>query len=48
MNFLREKPVVAISAAIGAGFLAVRNPRYLGAAVRSFLEGREPPGRKRR
>jgi len=48
MNFLREKPVVTISAAIGAGFLAVRNPRYLGAAVRSFLEGREPSARKRR
>jgi hypothetical protein len=48
MNFLREKPVMTISAAIGAGFLAVRNPRYLGAAARSFLEGREPPPRRRR
>ena len=45
LRFVREKPVVAISAALGAGFLAVRNPRYLGAAVRAFFEGREIPRR---
>ncbi len=45
MSFFRDKPVVAISAALGAGFLAVRNPRYLGEVIRSFVEGREPPKR---
>jgi hypothetical protein len=47
MAFLREKPVVAVSTALAAGFMAVRNPGYLGAAIRSFLEGREPPKRGR-
>ncbi len=42
-NFVRQKPVVAITTAVAAGFLAVRNPRYLGAAVRAFMEGREAP-----
>ena len=42
-DFVKEKPVVAIAAALAAGFLAVRNPGYLGAAVRSFLEGEPPP-----
>jgi hypothetical protein len=45
IRFVREKPVVAISAALGAGFLAVRNPLYLGAALRAFFEGRELPRR---
>ena len=45
VRLVREKPVVAISTALGAGFLAVRNPRYLGAAVRAFLEGRPTPRR---
>ena len=36
--FVREKPVVAASAAIGAGLMAVRNPKYLGEALRAFLE----------
>jgi len=44
-DFVKEKPVVAIAAALAAGFLAVRNPGYLGAAVRSFLEGEPPPRR---
>lgn len=39
----QEKPVIAIAAALGAGFLIIRNPRYLGAAVRAFVEGRETP-----
>lgn len=42
-DFVKEKPVVAIAAALAAGFLAVRNPGYLGAAVRSFIEGEQPP-----
>lgn len=45
LNFVKEKPVTAVAAALAAGFLAIRNPRYLGVAVRSFLEGREPPKR---
>jgi hypothetical protein len=45
IRFVREKPVVAISAALGAGFLAIRNPLYLGAALRAFIEGRETPRR---
>ncbi|MBS0409623.1 MAG: hypothetical protein JSR86_06890 [Proteobacteria bacterium] len=44
-EFVKEKPVVAIAAALAAGFLAVRNPGYLGAALRSFVEGQEPPRR---
>jgi hypothetical protein len=46
-NFLKEQPVTAVMAAIAVGFLAVRNPKYLGVAARSFLEGREPPRRGR-
>jgi chromate transport protein ChrA len=46
-GFVREKPVTSVAAALGAGFLAVANPRYLGAAVRSFVEGRPPPKRRR-
>ncbi len=38
MSFLREKPVLAIAAAVAAGFLAVRNPRYLGGALRAFVD----------
>lgn len=42
-NFLKEKPLTAVAAAIGVGFLAIRNPKYLGVAARAFLEGRQPP-----
>jgi hypothetical protein len=45
VEFIRDKPVVSIAAAIAAGLLAVRNPRYLGRVIRSFVEGREPPKR---
>ncbi len=45
MDFIRDKPVVAIAAAIGVGILAVRNPQYFGAAIRAFVEGRTPPSR---
>ena len=47
MNLLREKPVTTSAAAFGAGYLAIRNPNYLGAALRSFLEGQEPTKRRR-
>ena len=47
-NFIRDNPLAAIGAAIGAGFLAVRNPKYLGSAVRSFFEGGDQPKRRRR
>ena len=33
---VRERPVVIILAAIGAGVLAVRNPAYLASALRAF------------
>ena len=36
--FVSEKPFVAASAAIGAGLMAVRNPKYLGEALRAFLD----------
>ena len=39
--FLRDKPVVAVVGALATGFLAIRNPGYLGAAFRAFVEGRE-------
>jgi hypothetical protein len=37
--------VTAIAAAVAAGLLAVRNPKYLGAMIRAFVEGRETPRR---
>ncbi|HZZ89189.1 MAG TPA: hypothetical protein VFE13_12745 [Caulobacteraceae bacterium] len=48
MDFVRNKPVTALGGAVVAGILAIRNPSYLGAVVRAFLEGREPPRRGRR
>lgn len=45
LGFVREKPVTAVSAAAAAGLLAIINPRYLGSAVRAFVEGRPPPRR---
>lgn len=41
--FVRDKPILAASAAIGAGFMAVRNPSYLGSVIRAFVEGKPPP-----
>jgi hypothetical protein len=43
MAFIRQKPLLSGAAAVGAGLLAVRNPKYLGEVLRSFLEGRPPP-----
>lgn len=45
MDFVRDQPVLAIIGAVGAGLLAVRNPEYLGSAVRAFIEGRPPKSR---
>jgi hypothetical protein len=45
LDFVREKPVVSIISALAAGLLAVRNPEYLGSAIRAFFEGRDPPRR---
>ena len=45
VNFVREKPITALGGAIAAGILAIRNPAYLGAVVRAFVEGREAPRR---
>jgi len=45
VEFVRDKPVTAIAAAIAAGLMAVRNPKYLGAAIRAFVEGRDAPRR---
>ena len=36
--FVRQKPIVAASAAIGAGLMATRNPKYLGEALRAFFD----------
>ena len=44
-QFLQERPVTAVAAAVAAGLLTVRNPEYLGAAIRAFIEGRNPPKR---
>jgi hypothetical protein len=45
-ELVRDKPLVAVTAALGAGFMALRNPTYLGSAIRAFLEGRPPPKRR--
>lgn len=46
VNFFKNTPITAIAAAVATGVLAIRNPKYLGQAVRSFLEG-DTGGRKR-
>ena len=48
MDFIKRKPVTALGGAIAAGILAIRNPSYLGAVVRAFVEGRDPPRRGRK
>jgi len=42
-SYLKDKPIVAVAAAVGIGILAVRNPQYFGAAMRAFMEPRTPP-----
>ncbi len=36
--FIRQRPVTSLSAAIGAGVMAVRNPKYLGELLRAFFD----------
>ena len=45
-DFVREKPVTAIVSAVAAGLMAVRNPKYLGDVLRTFLDGGEGPRRR--
>ena len=47
VEFVKSRPVTAIGGAIAAGILAVRNPKYLGLAIRAFVEGRERSGRRK-
>jgi hypothetical protein len=37
--FVRAKPLVSLTTAIAAGLMSVRDPKYLGAALRAFLDG---------
>jgi hypothetical protein len=46
VDFVTSKPVTSIGAAIAAGILLVRNPRYLGMALSSFFEGPEKKKKK--
>jgi hypothetical protein len=39
LGFVKNKPVLAATAAIGAGVMAARNPKYLGAVLRAFIDG---------
>lgn len=41
LDLLGDKPLAAAVAALAAGFLAIRNPGYLGAVVRAFVDGQE-------
>lgn len=41
--FVKEKPIVTVAAAIGAGLMASRNPKYLGEALRGFIDGGSRP-----
>ncbi len=34
---VRERPAVVLLAAVGAGFLVIRNPQYLATALRAFV-----------
>jgi len=48
VDFVKSKPITAVGGAIAAGILAIRNPGYLGSAIRAFMENREPPRGRRR
>ncbi len=39
LAFLSQRPVVAATTALGGAIIALRNPKYLGAALRAFLDG---------
>jgi hypothetical protein len=47
VEFVKSKPITSVVGAVAAGILAIRNPGYLGSAIRSFVEGREPPSQRR-
>ena len=42
LEFLQQKPVVAATAAVGIGIMAIRNPKYLGSVLRAFLDSQPP------
>jgi hypothetical protein len=44
-EFIKRKPIVAAAAALGGGFLALRNPSLVMGLVMSFLA--PPPSKKR-
>ncbi len=44
LTLVQEKPVMAAVAAAGAGLMAIRNPKYLGEALKAFLD--DKPARK--
>jgi hypothetical protein len=46
VEFVTSKPVTSLGAAIAAGILMVRNPRYLGMALSSFFEPKDPKKKK--
>jgi uncharacterized PurR-regulated membrane protein YhhQ (DUF165 family) len=48
VEFVRARPVTAVAGALAAGLLAVRNPGYLGAVLRSFVEGGPAKNRGKR
>jgi hypothetical protein len=48
VEFVKSKPITSVVGAVAAGILAIRNPGYLGSAIRSFVEGREAPARRDR
>ena len=37
-EFVRDKPLAALAAALAAGFLAIRNPKTLAAIIRELME----------
>ncbi len=41
LDLLGDKPLVGVVAALAAGFMAIRNPGYVGAAIRAFVEGQD-------
>jgi hypothetical protein len=40
LDFVREKPILAIVAAAAAGLIAVRNPKLITTALTAFLAGK--------
>ena len=39
-ELVQERPVLVLAAAVGAGIMAIRNPRYLGSALRTLATPR--------